>query len=75
MPQVDITLLFVIVQTFSIFFFIAYFIFLFLLPNIVNSAKLKNKVIQYSIHLTKLVNIRIKELSVFNSLKFLKLVD
>jgi hypothetical protein len=75
MPQVDITLLFVIVQTFSIVFFIAYFIFLTLLSSIVDSVKLKNKLIQYTVHLTKLINIRTRELSVFNSLKQLKLVD
>jgi hypothetical protein len=75
MPQVDITLLFVIVQTFSIVFFIAYFIFLTLLSNIVDNYKLKNKLIQYTVHLTKLINIRTRELSVFNSLKQLKLID
>ncbi len=75
MPQVDITLLFVIVQTFSIVFFVVYFVFLTLLSTIVDSVKLKNKLTQYTLHLNKLINIRIKELSIFNSLKQLKVID
>ena len=75
MPQVDITLVFLIVQTFSILFFGAYFVFLFLLPTVVNLTKIKTKLNLFALHLTKLVNIRVKDLSVFNALKNLKLLD
>lgn len=75
MPQVDIALLFVIVQTFSTLFFIAYLVFISLLPNIVNLAKLRTKVVLYGVHLTKLIQIRTRELSIFNSIKYLKLID
>lgn len=75
MPQVDITLIFIIVQTFSILFFIAYFTFLVLLPTIVNTAKINGKLMIYSLHLTKLIQIRLKELSKFNSIIYLKLID
>ena len=75
MPQVDITLLFIIVQTFSILFFLAYFIFLILFPTLVNISKLQKKINIYTLHLTKIIQIRLKDLSVFNSIKYLKLLD
>jgi hypothetical protein len=75
MPQVDITLLFIIIQTFSILFFVGYFIFLLLFPQLVTITKIKNKINLFTLLLTKLTKIRIKHLSLFNSIKFLKILD